>query len=113
MTMVLPTPEVSAMRTLFARVRAEAMRSVTMFLRKPMGWLMIAAVLGGAGVYAHIREGNRVACAATSVTLDQQTFREIVAGGLGGGPAFFAACEGMALPGPIWARMRNTRNWAY
>lgn len=53
----------------------------------------------------YIREGNRKACAATAITLDTQTFREAVAGGLGGGAAFENACRGMSLPGPNWASM--------
>ncbi len=119
MTMPTTTPTgitgVSGMLRLFANVRAEAMAQVGQFLKAPVAWVMIAGVVGGTWTYSTIREGNRLACAATSVTLDQQTFRDVVMGNdpIGGGVNFQRACEGMALPGPIWARMRTTQNWAW
>jgi hypothetical protein len=114
MTMVVQPAEVSAATRLFATVRAEAVRYFADFLRTPLAWVILVAI--GAATYAHagIREGNRVACAATSVTIDRQEFLGVAMdGGALGGTAFQRACQGLALPGPIWARMRNTRNWAW
>lgn len=105
-------PAPRTVRSLFTATRVEVARRMLGFFRRPLGWVIVIALLGGNAWYGHLREGNRLACAATSVTLDTQTFREIVAGGLGGGAAFERACRGLALPGPIWARMRTTRNWA-
>jgi hypothetical protein len=115
MTMPVTVTGGSGMLRLFAQVRAEAMSMVGSFLKTPIAWIMIVGVAAGTWVYSDLREGNRRACAATSVTLDQQTFRDVVMGNdpIGGGVNFQRACEGMALPGPIWSRMRNTQNWAW
>ncbi|MBM3507505.1 MAG: hypothetical protein FJX64_07245 [Alphaproteobacteria bacterium] len=114
MTMAIQPVAVSAIQRLFATVRAVAARYLTEFLRTPLAWALLLGI--GVATYAHadLREGNRMACAATSVTIDRQEFLGVAMdGGVLGGAAFQRACEGMALPGPIWSRMRNTRNWAW
>ena len=96
--------EVSDIRRVFNTVRAKASGDLSSFLRTPLGWVLIAAVIGALGWQAQLRAGNRLSCAATSQTVDMQYFREAVAGDgtAGGGRLFYQACAGMATPGPNW-----------
>lgn len=113
MTMPVAVTGGSGMLRLFARVRAEAAGYLANFLRTPLAWVILLAIGVVTYLHADLREQNRIACAATSVTIDQQEFRGVALdGGALGGAAFQRVCEGLALPGPIWARMRTTRNWA-
>ncbi|MDA1132831.1 MAG: hypothetical protein O2905_06365 [Proteobacteria bacterium] len=50
------------------------------FLRTPLAWALIAVLAGSVIAEARYREGNRFACAAVSMLLDRQIFREAVAG---------------------------------
>lgn len=113
MTMPIAVTGGSGMLRLFARVRADAVGYLANFLRTPLAWVVLVGIGVVTYLHADVRERNRIACAATSVTIDQQEFLGVAMdGGVLGGMAFQRACEGLALPGPIWARMRNTRNWA-
>jgi hypothetical protein len=100
----LPDGEVSAITRTYVAVRATVAGYLRNFLRSPVGWLMLAVLLGFTGWQGHVRDQNRLACAATSQTVDQQRFREAVAGDAtaGGGRLFYEACRGMAVPGPNW-----------
>lgn len=100
--------EVSTARRMFVRVRADTARHIRAFLRAPVGWAMLAALIAATGWYATVREGNRQACAATAMTLDTRTFGDVIngTGGPLGGVQFQRACAGMPVPGPNWAQMR-------
>jgi hypothetical protein len=108
-----PTGELSSIRSLYVGLRVKAAWYLSRFLRTPLAWVIIAGIAFGTWWQSDLREGNRLACAATSVTIDQQIFRDGLDGGTAGGINFHRACSGLALPGPIWARMRTTRNWAF
>ena len=96
--------EVSAIGRTYVAVRAKVAQQLGTFLRAPIGWLMLAIVVALVGWQGHVREGNRMACAATSQAVDTQRFREAVAGDAtaGGGRLFYEACRGMSVPGPNW-----------
>lgn len=107
----LDTPEmaaeVSTGRRMYIRVRADASRSIAGFLKTPLAWVLLAGLIATTWWYTTIRTGNYLSCAYTSITMDQQTFRDIVAGpanGVPGGPQFERACAGLVLPGPNWAK---------
>jgi hypothetical protein len=101
--------EVSPISRTYVAVRAKVAGYLRAYLRSPVGWLMLAVVFGLAAWQGHIRALNRDACAATSQTVDQQRFREAVAGDAtaGGGRLFYEACRGMAVPGPNWQAQAN------
>lgn len=96
--------EISEIRRVFNVVRARVAGDLSSFLRTPLGWVLIAGIIGALGWQAQLRAGNRLSCAATSQTVDTQHFREAVAGDgtAGGGRLFYQACAGMATPGPNW-----------
>ncbi len=99
--------EVSAGRRMFTLVRVKTVRHILNFLRAPLGWVLLATLVYGTWWYSTIRVGNFRACAATATTMDQQQFRDVVAGNsLPGGAAFARACAGMAVVGPNWAELR-------
>ncbi len=101
------TAEVSPARRMFIRVRMRTAQSILGFLKTPLAWVFMAGLLGTIWWYSSIRAGNYLACAYTSITMDQQTFRDIVAGpanGVPGGPQFARACAGLVLPGPNWTQ---------
>ena len=49
------------------------------FLRTPLAWLLLLVLATSVAAEAQYREGNRRACAAVSMLLDRQIFRDIVA----------------------------------
>ncbi len=50
------------------------------FFRTPLAWLVILVILGAAGVEGYYREGNRKACAAFSMLIDRQIWRDPING---------------------------------
>lgn len=96
--------EVSEIRRTYNVVRARVAAYLSSFLRTPLAWVLLAAIVGALAWQAQLRAGNRLVCAATSQTVDTQYFREAVAGDgtAGGGRLFYQACAGMATPGPNW-----------
>jgi hypothetical protein len=98
--------ELSEIRRTYNAVRATVAGKLSDFFRTPLAWVLIAGIVAALTWQNHLRAGNRLACAATSQTVDTQTFREAVAGNgtAGGGMLFYQACAGMATPGPNWRR---------
>lgn len=106
MTIELET-EVSAGRRIFTAVRVQTAAYLSAFIRTPLAWVLIGGIIAFTAWQTQLREGNRMACAATATTVDTQIFREVVAGGgdgTGTTPALFRACAGLSLPGPNWRR---------
>ena len=68
------------------------------FLRAPLGWLLLAALVFAVAAEARVREGNRLACAAVSMLLDRQNFREVIAGPGRGEIEIVRACLSYAVP---------------
>lgn len=68
------------------------------FLRAPLGWLLLAGLAFGVTAEAQVREGNRLACAAVSMLLDRQNFRETIAGPGRAEIEIIRACLGYAVP---------------
>ena len=98
--------ELSEIRRTYNAVRAKVAGHLSAFFRTPLAWVLIVGIVAAIAWQGDLRAGNRLACAATSTTVDQQTFREAVAGDgtAGGGRLFYQACAGMATPGPNWRR---------
>lgn len=59
--------------------RLKMPKNLKSFLRAPLGWILIILLLGSLGAEAQFREGHRKSCAAASMLLDRQNFREAIA----------------------------------
>ena len=49
------------------------------FLQTPLAWLLLLILATSVAAEAQYREGNRRACAAVSMLLERQIFRDIIA----------------------------------
>ncbi|MBT3396186.1 MAG: hypothetical protein HOB82_00855 [Alphaproteobacteria bacterium] len=68
------------------------------FLKTPLAWVMLTALVGFASMDASVRAETRVVCGAVSVMLDRQLFTGEYDGVSRTKARFMRACEGFAQP---------------
>lgn len=81
-----------------AKARSGQMIYLKSFLSTPLAWVLIMIMVGSISAEAHYREGNRLACAAVSMLLDRQIWREVIAGPGRSEIRVFRACLNHATP---------------
>ena len=73
-------------------------RYLSSFLKAPLGWVLVALLLGAVYAEANVREQNRMACGAVFMMLDRQQFQEIIANASRAQTRVIDACEGLESP---------------
>jgi hypothetical protein len=85
-------------RSLHAAIDLKPWRSrryLTSFLKAPLGWVLVALLLGAVYAEANVREQNRMACGAVFMMLDRQQFQGIISNASRAQTRVIDACEGL------------------
>jgi hypothetical protein len=74
------------------------------FLKTPLAWMLVAALVGFGYWDASVRAETRVVCGAVSVMIDRQLFAGVYDGVNANQRRFMIACEGYAQPDSLDVR---------
>ncbi len=76
-------------------LRPQSRGYVARFLKAPLGWVLMAALVAVIFLEANVREQNRMACGAVFMMLDRQQFQEIVRNANRAQTRLILACDGL------------------
>lgn len=79
-------------------LRPQSRGYVATFLKTPLGWVLMAALVAALFTEASVREQNRMACGAAFMMLDRQEFQEIVRSANRAQTRLILACDGLESP---------------
>ena len=83
------------------------------FLKRPLAWVLLSALVGFCYMDASVRAETRVVCGAVSVMIDRQLFAGAYDGVPPGKARFMRACEGFAQPDSLDLRGGLTNSNAH
>jgi hypothetical protein len=97
-------------RTLTASIELKPWWSrgnVASFLKTPIGWVLLAMLVGAVYAEANVREQNRMACGAVFMMLDRQHFQDAVTNASRAQTRVMDLCEGLEFSDTLSRRAAN------
>jgi hypothetical protein len=79
-------------------LRPQSRGYVARFLKVPLGWVLLAALVAVIVMESNVREQNRMACGAVFMMLDRQQFQGFVQDASRSQTRLILACDGLESP---------------